>query len=137
MSKESTNGDGVVWQAKELVHTFLGSKQDASGPEDEVVVGHDGSPDNGITGAVAESGYGEQVSRLLREGREREADIVELVGQQGGFIRQKELAEAMPCSPTVVSRRLQSMERAGLVDRIPRGREKIVCLPGLAPDERR
>jgi hypothetical protein len=136
MSDTRPERGGVLKQLKGWLRPFVG--------DDEREARADGGvdPERVETNAAGATGerradYHEEASRLLAEGREKEADILELVGERGGTTPQKDLVAAIAYSEASVSRRLQMMERTGLVVRLTRGREKIVCLPDMVPDELR
>lgn len=146
MSDTRNHRSGVVRRATQLVHSLVGAADERTERPDEGVevsntapAGAHGVDATEAAGAgVAESGgYREHVARLTAEDREKEADILELVGRRGGMVRQKKLVEATGYSEATVSRHLQMLERTDLVVRLTRGREKIVCLPDIVPDELR
>lgn len=60
--------------------------------------------------------------------------IVGYLHSHGGRVKQQTLLDARDWSAATVSRYLTRLEQEGYVERIPVGREKIVCLPECVPD---
>lgn len=136
MSDTNPDSGGVLEQMKGRLEALVGGGERKARPDGGVDPERVETDGPGATGERRVD-YHEQVSRLLAEGREKEADILELVGQRGGTTPQKDLVAAISYSEASVSRRLQMMERTELVVRLTRGREKIVCLPEMVPDDLR
>jgi len=116
--REATESDGET----------ADTESDASETGDGSVEPRD--PVGGTTGVPRE-----EVERLRRNGRDTDAEIVELVAESGGKIPQKRIVEGVALSESTVSRRLTDMERSGLVERLTVGRENLVYLPGTLPTD--
>lgn len=70
---------------------------------------------------------------VVQTGLTPEEMVLELVEENDGRMRQKEVVELVGWSGATVSRLLQDMESDKLLNRFQLGREKIICKPDLAP----
>ncbi|WP_338728501.1 helix-turn-helix domain-containing protein [Haladaptatus sp. DJG-WS-42] len=71
---------------------------------------------------------------VVKTGMTPEEMVLELVTENDGRMRQKELASLVGWSDATVSRLLQDMETKKSLNRFRLGREKIICEPELAPN---
>ncbi|WP_332898894.1 MULTISPECIES: helix-turn-helix transcriptional regulator [unclassified Haladaptatus] len=70
---------------------------------------------------------------VVKTGMTPEEMVLEMVNENDGRMRQKELASLVGWSDATVSRLLQDMEDEKSLNRFRLGREKIICEPTLAP----
>jgi hypothetical protein len=70
---------------------------------------------------------------VVKTGMTPEEMVLEMVDENDGRMRQKELASLVGWSDATVSRLLQDMEDEKSLNRFRLGREKIICDPALAP----
>lgn len=66
---------------------------------------------------------------------EQQGEIYRLLLESRGRLRQQEFVEQMEFSPPKISKLLSAMEENGDVVRLKVGREKIVCLPEMVPNQ--
>lgn len=71
---------------------------------------------------------------LARKRITTDVQIEHALRENGGRMRQQEIADRISRSEAAVSRNLTRMEADGRVCRFRYGREKIVCLPDVMPD---
>lgn len=62
-----------------------------------------------------------------------EEEVLFILRQRGGRVRQQTIVGELRWSPSKVSRLLTEMEETGQIERAETGREKVVALPGRLP----